>query len=92
MHTFQRHKARPRETHSTTRLHGAHRPGNTVLLSDLYIMPPSLVLFLLLPYPISASLTRLFHQVRYRTPSIAVPGLAGIGSFTIGPLNACVST
>jgi len=46
MHTFQRHKVRPRETHSTTRLHRAHRPGNTVLLSDLYIILPSLVLLL----------------------------------------------
>src|SRR5258705_3176448 len=29
MHNFQRHKARPLETLSTTRLHGAHRLGNT---------------------------------------------------------------
>jgi hypothetical protein len=92
MHTFQRHKRRPRETHSTTRLHRAPRPGNTVLLIDLYIMPPSFILSLLLPYPISASLTGLFHQVRSPTPSIAVPSLAGRGSFAIGPLNDCVNT
>jgi hypothetical protein len=32
MHTFQRHKIRPRETHSTTRLHRARRPGSSLFL------------------------------------------------------------
>ncbi len=94
MHTFQRHNVCPRETHATARPHGAPRPGNTALLIDLYIMPPSLVLFPLLSYPISASLTGLFHQVRYRTPSIAVPSLhvfRGIGSMVVGSLNVHVS-
>ncbi len=51
MHTFQRHKVRPRETHSTTRLHGAHRPGNTIFLIALYVVPLSLVISLLLSHP-----------------------------------------
>src|SRR5260370_20668673 len=51
MHTFQRHKVRPRETHSTTRLHRACRPWNTLFLIALYVVPLSLVLSLLLPHP-----------------------------------------
>lgn len=50
MYTFQWHTVHPRETHSTTRLYGAHRLGNTLFLSALYLVPRSLVLSLLLSH------------------------------------------